>query len=52
MGGFLGIGDSYVVLDPSSVALSNDNGTWKAHVDTSKDALSKASKFDYSKIKK
>ena len=52
VGGFLGIGDSYVVLDPSSVALSNDNGTWKAHVDTSKDALSKASKFDYSKIKK
>jgi hypothetical protein len=52
VGGFLGMGESYVVLDPSSVALAEDNGTWKAYVDTTKDALSKAPKLDYSKMKK
>lgn len=52
VGGFLGMGESYVVLDPSSVALAQDNGTWKAYVDTSKDDLSKAPKLDYSKMKK
>jgi hypothetical protein len=52
VGGFLGMGESYVVLDPSSIALSQDDGTWKAYVDTSKDDLSKAPKFDYSKIRK
>ncbi len=52
VGGFLGMGTSYVVLDPASVALNNDNGTWKAYVDTNKDALSKAPKLDYDKFKK
>ncbi|MDE1158469.1 MAG: PRC-barrel domain-containing protein [Neorhizobium sp.] len=52
VGGFLGMGTSYVVLDPASVALNNDNGTWKAYVDTNKDALSKAPKLDYDKFTK
>lgn len=52
VGGFLGIGESYIVIDPASIALANDNGTWKAFVDTNKDDLSKAPKFDYSKLKK
>ncbi|NEI73224.1 PRC-barrel domain containing protein [Rhizobium lusitanum] len=52
VGGFLGIGESYIVIDPASLALANDNGTWKAYVDTNKDDLSKAPKFDYSKLKK
>jgi hypothetical protein len=52
VGGFLGIGESYVVLDPSSIALAEENGAWKAYVDTSKDNLSKAPKLDYSKLKK
>ncbi len=52
VGGFLGLGESYVVIDPASLALANDNGTWKAYVDTNKDDLSKAPKFDYSKLKK
>ncbi|TWF46411.1 PRC-barrel domain-containing protein [Neorhizobium alkalisoli] len=52
VGGFLGMGTSYVVLDPASVALNNDNGTWKAYVDTNKDDLSKAPKLDYDKFKK
>lgn len=51
VGGFLGLGESYVVLDPASVALNDDNGTWKAYVDTTKDALSNAPKLDYSKTK-
>lgn len=48
--GFLGIDKSYVVLDPSSVAINNDNGTWKAYVDTTKDALTNAPKLDYDKL--
>ncbi|MDE1991645.1 MAG: PRC-barrel domain-containing protein [Rhizobiaceae bacterium] len=52
VGGFLGIGESYIVIDPASLALANDNGTWKAYVDTTKDDLSKAPKFDYSRLKK
>ena len=51
VGGFLGMGESYVVLDPSSVALAQDDGTWKAYVDTSKEDLSKAPKLDYAKLK-
>jgi hypothetical protein len=47
VGGFLGVGTSYVVLDPASVSLSNAEGTWKAHVDTTKDDLSNAPKLDY-----
>jgi hypothetical protein len=52
VGGFLGLGSSYVVLDPASVALNEENGSWKAYVDTNKDALSKAPKLDYDKFKK
>ncbi|WP_267549176.1 PRC-barrel domain-containing protein [Rhizobium rhizogenes] len=52
VGGFLGIGESYVVIDPASIALANENGSWKAYVDTTKDDLSKAPKLDYSKIMK
>ncbi|MBW9114843.1 PRC-barrel domain-containing protein [Rhizobium cauense] len=51
VGGFLGLGESYVVIDPASLALADDNGTWKAYVDTNKDDLSKAPKFDYSRLK-
>jgi len=39
VGGFLGIGESYVLIDPSTIVVNNDNGTWKAFVDTSKDTL-------------
>lgn len=50
VGGFLGIDKSYVVLDPASVAINNDNGTWKAYVDTTKEALGAAPKLDYDKM--
>lgn len=52
VGGFLGLGASYVVIDPASMAVADDNGTWKAYVDTTKDDLTKAPKFDYDKMKK
>ena len=51
VGGFLGLGESYVVLDPSTVVLSQKDGNWKAFVDTSKDTLKSAPKFQYSKKK-
>lgn len=50
VGGFLGVGSSYVVLDPASVAIYNDNGTWKAFVNTTKDDLTAAPKLDYDKL--
>ena len=51
VGGFLGMGDSYVVLDPATVVLSQKDDTWKAFVNTSKDNLKDAPKFKYSKNK-
>jgi len=52
VGGFLGVGESYVVLDPASIALAEEDGAWRAYVDTTKDDLTKAPKLDYSKLKK
>ncbi|WP_060851083.1 PRC-barrel domain-containing protein [Methylobacterium aquaticum] len=51
VGGFLGLGESYVVLDPSTVAISNKDGKWVVHADTDKDTLKSAPKFEYSKKK-
>lgn len=47
VGGFLGIGESYVLVQPSSLAVTNDNGTWKAYINTNKDSLKNAPKFTY-----
>jgi hypothetical protein len=47
VGGFLGIGESYVLVEPSSLALNNDSGTWKAYIDGTKDSLKNAPKFTY-----
>ena len=49
VGGFLGMGESYVLIDPASVVVSNKDNTWKAFVDTNKDSLKNAPKFTYSK---
>jgi sporulation protein YlmC with PRC-barrel domain len=51
VGGFLGVGEKYVLLDPSSIALQNDNGKWKAHINTSKEDLKSAPKFTYNESK-
>lgn len=47
IGGFLGLGESYVVLDPETVVLNERDGTWRAYVDTTKDSLENAPKFTY-----
>jgi sporulation protein YlmC with PRC-barrel domain len=52
VGGFLGMGESYVVLDPASIVLNQKDGTWRALVDTNKDTLKNAPKFSYDKRKK
>ncbi|WP_062112292.1 PRC-barrel domain-containing protein [Aureimonas sp. AU40] len=49
VGGFLGIGDRYVLLDPSSIVLADQNGTLRAMVNTSKDELTNAPEFKYTK---
>lgn len=49
VGGFLGIGESYVAIEPSSVALNQRDGRWRAYVDTSKENLNKAPKFEYAR---
>lgn len=47
VGGFLGIGESYVVIDPATVVVSQKDGEWIARVNTTKDALQAAPKFQY-----
>lgn len=51
VGGFLGMGESYVVLDPSTVVLNQKDGVLRAVVDTNKDTLKNAPKFKYTKKK-
>jgi sporulation protein YlmC with PRC-barrel domain len=51
VGGFLGLGESYVALDPSTVVVSNKDGNFRVLVDTSKDNLKNAPKFTYAKKK-
>ncbi len=51
VGGFLGMGESYVVLDPSTLTVSDKDGKWAVHADTDKDTIKNAPKFTYSKKK-
>lgn len=51
VGGFLGIGEHYVLIDPSSMVVSMKDNTLKAYVDTNKDNLKNAPNFTYSKKK-
>lgn len=51
VGGFLGMGESYVVIDPKTVVVNQKDGAWQAFVDTSKDNLKNAPKFTYTKTK-
>jgi len=48
VGGLLGIGESYVVLDPSTIVLNQKDDTWRAYADTNKETLKNAPKFEYS----
>ena len=52
VGGFLGLGERYVLVEPASIALKNDNGTWKAYLNTNKDDLKNAPTFTYKSAEK
>ncbi len=49
VGGFLGLGSKYVVLDPDSVNVRYDEGAkqWKATMDVTKDQLNAAPEYKY-----
>ncbi len=50
VGGFLGMGERYVAIDPSSITLRvENNNVTRATVDTTKDNLKNAPAFDYTK---
>lgn len=49
VGGFLGMGERYVVVAPSAIQVNyaEDNKTWSAKMDATKDALTTAPEFKY-----
>ena len=49
VGGFLGLGERYVVLNPAAVRITYDepNSKWRAAMDVTKDQLKKAPEFKY-----
>jgi len=51
VGGFLGVGEHYVAVSPSSVRMSynKDKDTWTAKMNTTKEALKAAPEFKYPK---
>ena len=51
VGGFLGVGEHYVAVSPSSVRVSynKDKDSWTARMNTTKDALKAAPEFKYPK---
>lgn len=49
VGGFLGIGDSYVLINPASFALSSKDGTLEAYLNATKEQLQNAPKYTYKK---
>ncbi len=50
-GGFLGMGEHYVLIDPSSLVLNQKDGAWRAFVNTTKENLKNAPAFTYAKKK-
>jgi sporulation protein YlmC with PRC-barrel domain len=51
VGGFLGIGEHYVAVSPTSVSIRHDakNDKWLASMNTTKEALKAAPEFKYPK---
>ncbi|GAA5097547.1 PRC-barrel domain-containing protein [Bartonella acomydis] len=47
VGGFLGIGESYVVVSPETIQMTNDYGKWKLITNATKDSLREAPTFKY-----
>lgn len=52
VGGFLGVGERYVVVDPTTVYMRHENGAWKVVVNATKDSLMSAPEFKYEEHKK
>lgn len=50
-GGFLGMGERYVLIEPSSIVLSQKDGSMRAFVNTTKENLKSAPPFTYTKKK-
>ena len=49
VGGFLGMGERYVLVEPSSIFLHRADGSLKAMVDADKDTVKNAPEFKYDK---
>lgn len=49
VGGFLGIGERYVAVSPSSITLSKKDDKLRALINTNKDELKNATPFNYRK---
>ncbi|MBX4335106.1 PRC-barrel domain-containing protein [Bartonella raoultii] len=47
IGGFLGLGESYVVVSPETIQMTNDYGKWKLITNATKDSLKQAPTFKY-----
>lgn len=47
VGGFLGIGERYVVIAPEAIQMTNDYGKWKLITNVTKDSLKEAPEFKY-----
>ncbi|MBI0003951.1 PRC-barrel domain-containing protein [Bartonella sp. M0177] len=52
VGGFLGVGERYVVVDPSTIYMRHENGAWKVVVNVTKEGLMAAPEFKYEEHKK
>lgn len=47
VGGFLGMGESYVVVSPETIQMTNDYGQWKLITNATKNSLKEAPTFKY-----
>ncbi|WP_412057691.1 PRC-barrel domain-containing protein [Bartonella sp. DGB2] len=47
VGGFLGIGERYVVVSPDTIQMSHADGKWKLVANATKDSLKAAPEFKY-----
>jgi sporulation protein YlmC with PRC-barrel domain len=47
IGGFLGVGERYAAVDPSSILLSRQESSWRAVMNISRDELKNAPAFKY-----
>lgn len=52
VGGFLGVGERYVVVDPTTIYMRHENGAWKVVVNVTKESLMAAPEFKYEEHKK